>query len=181
MLTGYHTIEDRGNPDEIASEGPFLCTRKDAWLGHGYYFWDTNIKWAHDWGKNAYRRKGYVICKASLNNDENCMWDIYGSVAHNLEFLAAFETILDSGKYRSKEEILVSDVITFLKHKGLFNYAAVRVADVYPQSQKILLKHPDKRGSMAYMRVGQRVQICLFEKSTLLLQDFKIIFPEKYV
>ena len=43
MLTGYHTVEDRDNPDEIEADGPFKCTRGDAWLGPGYYFWDSKI------------------------------------------------------------------------------------------------------------------------------------------
>lgn len=32
----YQTVEDRDNPDNIEAEGPFKCTRKDAWLGEYY-------------------------------------------------------------------------------------------------------------------------------------------------
>lgn len=31
--TLYQTVEDRNNPLEIESEGPFLCVRNNAWLG----------------------------------------------------------------------------------------------------------------------------------------------------
>ena len=41
-IIGYHTLEDRGNPKEILESGPKQCFRADAWLGHGYYFWDTD-------------------------------------------------------------------------------------------------------------------------------------------
>lgn len=181
MITGYHTVEDRDNPHYIELEGPFRCEREDAWLGHGYYFWDTYQPWAHEWGKNAYKSKGYVVCSAMISNDETIMWDLYGNVAHNLEFIAALETLLESGKYKSQDEILTSDVIDFLRIKGLFHYLSVRVGDLYVQTKKVALKHPDERGRRAYMNVGERVQICLFEKSELTLCDFSIIFPEKYL
>lgn len=42
----YQTVEDRNNPDDVEQHGPFLCTNKMAWLGHGYYFWDTFINLA---------------------------------------------------------------------------------------------------------------------------------------
>jgi len=180
MITAYHTVEDRENPDQIKLEGPFRCEREDAWLGYGYYFWDTHEPWAHDWGKSAYRKKGYVVCRAMVTNNENVMWDLYGNVGHNQEFIAAFETLLTSGKYNSEEDILTSDVIDFLKVKGLFNYLAVRVGDMYNQMKTIALKHPDARGREAFMNVGERVQICLYEKNELTLRDFSIIFPEIY-
>ena len=36
----FQTLEDRNNPDEVESQGPFICTN-NPWLGKGYYFWDT--------------------------------------------------------------------------------------------------------------------------------------------
>lgn len=181
MLTGYHTVEDRNNREVILFQGPFRCEREDAWLGHGYYFWDTNLFWAHEWGQNAYRKQGYVICSGVIDNSTDVLWDLYGNVEHNLEFIAAMDTILESGLYKSEEEILASDIIDYLRMKGVFRYSGVRVADTYNRTKQIALKHPDGRGRRAYMMIGERVQICLFEKSELLLRDFIIVFPEKYV
>ena len=51
----YQTVEDRGNPDYVEQHGPFICTNKNAWLGEGYYFWDTIIELAHWWGNLCYK------------------------------------------------------------------------------------------------------------------------------
>ena len=48
IVTGYYTLENKDNFDEIEVDGPFDCTHKGAWLGTGSYFWDTNIDWAHE-------------------------------------------------------------------------------------------------------------------------------------
>lgn len=53
--TLYQTVEDRNNPSEIETEGPFLCVRNNAWLGRGYYFWDTFVELAHWWGNTIYQ------------------------------------------------------------------------------------------------------------------------------
>ncbi len=60
----YQTVSDRDNADYIEDNAPFRCERKDAWLGEGYYFWDTLIKNAHWWGEIAYNNE-YVITKFS--------------------------------------------------------------------------------------------------------------------
>ena len=44
LRKAYQTLENRNNPDQIEEQGPFLCNRKSAWLGEGYYFWDSFIE-----------------------------------------------------------------------------------------------------------------------------------------
>lgn len=176
MLTGYHTVEDRDNPDEIEADGPFKCTRRDAWLGPGYYFWDTRIMWAHKWGKDAYERKGYnyVICQAELDNSPSIMFDLFGNILHQEEFLQAYlllKTQLDkSGKYP-----LVSEVLHFLHKQNLMTYKSVRAGDNGNEAYDI-----DFQPKREFMTIRQRVQICLFEKNGITLQNFQIVFPEHY-
>jgi len=66
----YQTLEDRNNPDVVENQGPFLCNRKDVWLGIGYYFWDSFIENAHWWGKEGARYKNYFICESSFELNE---------------------------------------------------------------------------------------------------------------
>ena len=47
----YQTVDDRRNIKYVLENAPFKCTRNDAWLGEGYYFWDTFINFAHWWGE----------------------------------------------------------------------------------------------------------------------------------
>jgi hypothetical protein len=79
MKTIYQTLENRGNLDFIENNGPFICKRNNAWLGTGYYFWESFIENAHWWGKecNNYPN-GYVICKAIYTeNEEKCFNEKY--------------------------------------------------------------------------------------------------------
>ena len=49
--TIYQTLENRDNADEVERDGPFLCNRKNAWLGTGYYFGDTFVELAGGGGR----------------------------------------------------------------------------------------------------------------------------------
>ena len=51
--TLFQAIKDLDNPDEIEQNGPFKCRREDAWLGEGYYFWDSFVELAHWWGRES--------------------------------------------------------------------------------------------------------------------------------
>lgn len=51
--TLFQAVKDLDNPDEIEQNGPFKCRREDAWLGEGYYFWDSFVELAHWWGRES--------------------------------------------------------------------------------------------------------------------------------
>lgn len=189
MLTGYHTVEDRNNPDVILLEGPFRCEREDAWLGYGYYFWDTKIEWAREWGKNNCLRKkdpwkdGYVICQALIVNDPDIMFDLVGNVSHQEEFEQVIK-LLEADESYVDAQPLVSEILAFMQEKGMFTYKSIRAADNNNKVIEINFRPPriqERPQNRPYMRIGQRVQICVVEKSNLTLQEFSIIFPEKYL
>ena len=52
----YQTLEDRSNIDYVEENGPFICRRNSAWLGIGYYYWDTFVDNAHLWGEKIYKK-----------------------------------------------------------------------------------------------------------------------------
>lgn len=180
MIVGYHTVEDRNNPDVILLEGPFRCEREDAWLGHGYYFWDTRISLAHFWGEVNFRWRGYVVCEALINDDPAILWDLDGKIAHQEEFIAALDMMIDAGVITRDGDATANDVITFLKRQNLMTYKAIRAADEDKDTYFLRFK-PRSEPKQAQMRLRQRVQICLLEKSEITLQDFSIIYPEKYL
>lgn len=189
MITGYHTVEDRNNPEVILMEGPFRCEREDAWLGHGYYFWDTNILWAHDWGvQNCNKRKspwkgGYVICQADIENSPEVLFDLVGNVQHQMEFEEMIK-LLEADESYQQQRPLVAEVILFMAERGFFPYKCIRAADNPPKIVEIDFRPPRNQAHPSdrpHMRIGQRVQICLLEISDLTLQDFSIVFPEKYL
>lgn len=61
----YHTQEKRN----VRLVSPVKCTRRDAWLGHGFYFWDE-YEDAIIWGKCSKNRTGrYEIYKSTIASE----------------------------------------------------------------------------------------------------------------
>lgn len=175
MLTkGYHTLEDRGNADEIEEWGPKLCNKQNAWLGEGYYFWDSNIYWAHDWGKKG--KRGYMIFEGDITIDENT-YDLVGKIAHKLEFAAIIQELESTG-YFKPGQLKVPNVIEYIKKYTDFPYNSIRAAD-YPGKTLREINFGGKWGEFMYL--NERVQICLINKNNLNLQTFKVIYPDIYV
>ena len=176
VITGYHTVEDRDNADQVESNGPFICVRNDAWLGTGYYFWDTRQHWAHDWGNKCYvsKQKGYIVCEAQIRLDER-IFDLFGDVMHQEEFAAVFDEL--DKQFPPGKDLFVRHVINYLKKIGAFPYDGIRAAD--EPKDVLSVEFGGRRNEKMF--VGQRVQICLINKNNIVLPTFRIIFPEKYV
>ncbi len=175
---GYYTVEDRNNPKEILEAGPFFCGRGDAWLSPGYYFWDNDIRRAHDWGKGY--RKSYVICKADLQLKS--LLDLC-SIAGKRHFNSLLETILTEFEEYQLREIPIGLAIAHLKKisqnagfKEIFPFDSVRADDCPKDSMQ-----PFTSGRKESICLDPRVQICLFEKNSENLRSFEIVYPENYV
>lgn len=110
-LECYHTLEDRENPDEVENRGPFVCTRGDFWFGKGYYFWDTNVEWAHNWGEWSYGEERYIICQATIKLDNN-IFDLTGNVSHKMAFMDAYDIIIKKNLI-SGRKLVLRDVIYY--------------------------------------------------------------------
>lgn len=179
-VTAYQTLEDRDNIDYVESDGPFQCKRGDAWLGHGYYFWDSNLQWAIDWGENSFKTKGkeFIVASCGIDLSKQCL-DLFGSVADKLEFLRIVEVMKQSGKIKEHHRLILPNIIQFMVSNNIFPYKSIRSAD-YPKMQLRLYfsSNPD-RGEFTIL--NQRVQICVKQKKEVVLQPFKVIFPEKYL
>ncbi|WP_339888940.1 hypothetical protein [uncultured Flavobacterium sp.] len=178
IVEAYQTLEDLDNIDQIETEGPFDCKRSGAWLGFGYYFWDTNMDWAIAWGENAYKKYGkeYVIGRCKINLANDC-FDLVGNVQHQIDLKEVIEVMIRSKKIKSLKDAIVPNVILFMKSKGLFPYKSIRAADM----QNNIVQLQFKRDKKEYMVINQRVQICVIEKKDVLLRPFSVIYPEKYV
>jgi len=113
----FHTQEKR-NKDLRA---PVKCTRSDAWLGDGYYFWDDEIdalKWGHSSKKRTGRFQVYradINCKNVLNtvfNEEHYrFWvkQVEKAAKHILRKTSIKPTIKDINDY-FKERALWDEV-----------------------------------------------------------------------
>lgn len=175
----YQTVEDRSNPDDIEREAPYLCNARNAWLGNGYYFWDTLIANAHWWGRSHYPHTDYVIVEFNCDfiNNGKC-YDLHG----NMEHLNYFNQIIEYLKEQSlfSDEDTVSKVINYLKEKTDFTarYEAIRAyGHQSKRHQQFVLFEKDKHYGLER---EPAVQLCLFRKKSLNLSAGRIVYPTCY-
>lgn len=176
----YQTLEDRNNPDEVEQHGPYKCTRSDAWLGHGYYFWHHFIGFAHRWGKVAYA-DNYMICSQTgfvYGNPE--VLDLVGDLLM-IDVIDQYTTSLK--KAYNQESMLVHTVLEHMKSIGaLTNYKAVRIEGRESMMGSYNVRShrlPFKKGEDSYFEMKPPVQVCVYDKS-ILDNDFRVIYPDEY-
>jgi hypothetical protein len=183
VRTVYQTLEDRDNPDEVEQNGPFVCRRKGAWLGEGHYFWESFIQNAHWWGEecNDYLY-GYVICSAYYDLDDINCFNLVDNPEHINLFIKAIELMREKNLFSTNTT--VSRVINFLKNDlKFFKYHATRVYGVNSKKREsayhVFLNF--KAGDYQYLDLRPAIQICFYEKNSLNLRNYKIVYPDKYI
>jgi len=175
ILECFQTLEDRENPDEVERYGPFICARNDVWLGKGYYFWDTNIEWAHGWGQ-SYQANGYIICQASIRHDEMIL-DLAGNVRHMMAFERIYKILRERVPAQERADILVRDLIAALQKTNSIPFDGIRAN--HEHTSPLIVKFNKERKE--YLIINRPMQICLLNKKNILSHTFRIVFPEKYV
>lgn len=184
IKTLYQTLKDKGNPDYIEDNAPFLCNWGNAWLGEGYYFWDTFIENAHWWGEVRHTTN-YIIYKAECDFTTELCFDLVGETEHMLDFDESINFMKFKGLIN--EKTTVSRVITFLKEKVPgFNFEAIRVygiksiSDYNEEYKKYKHRLIFELKKPQYLDYKPAIQLCLFKKNSLNLRNFKIEFPDEY-
>lgn len=177
MKSLFQTVEDRKNPMVIESTGPFLCRRKNAWLGKGFYFWDSFVNLAHWWGKTVYDGK-YVICKSFCEASMKDVYDLYDDFNILQEFVLLKNT-LQSKLHRT--DISVSDVLCYLKMNSDFSkrYKAVRAKATGCMRDVPYMKFVSY--NKAYLELMPPVQICILDTTFLYKKIYEIVYPAHYV
>lgn len=173
----YQTIEDRNNPDEVEQHGPFKCTNKTAWLGHGYYFWDTFIDLAHWWGGLNYNPNGYMICQSSCGEDMNNVYDLVGKPELFIE-IEQVATIIKT--YNKVKEVYVPEIIEYLKQKTSFlnKYKAIRVNPLCTRHNADF-RYKFHYKNKAFIDTRPAIQFCVLDKC-FLSSKYHIVYPETY-
>lgn len=173
LRKAYQTLENRNNPDQIEEQGPFLCNRKRAWLGEGYYFWDSFIENAHWWGLEGYKNN-YVICESTFELDEDKCFNLID----NPEHLELFEFTKKALIKQQIHDLIVPRIIEFLKQRENFKYEAIRANGINSKNES---RTPFVIKGYQYLESFPAIQICFFSKKSLNRKGFKIIYPEEYV
>ena len=173
----YQTLENRENIDKIEANGPYLCNRSDAWLGPGYYYWESFIYWAHHWGETCYGLGNYVICETLLDPKAISILNLLDpeNLSYFHEGINAIQRLYPSRK------LTVPVVIKYLKEHTSFPYVAIKASGLLSPiniDSNRYIKFNPTMGSVLDLR--PQVQICLLEKSVIGDNNFKVIFPQEY-
>ncbi len=186
---GHHTCLNTEDVDKIEQEGPFKATHdsktgKYQFLGTGYYFWDNNIEAAKFWGETHYKGN-YLVFKADLIIPKEKFLDLVGS-RENMIYLQELMVRFKS-QNKNSEHWELGKFIEFMKEvankpgfKNVFPYTVFRAIDnnaVIKKEYKYLFV----AGKHSYINLNPRLIICLVEKSSLVLKNFCVVYPEKYI
>lgn len=180
----YQTLEDRGNADYVENNGPFPCNRNNAWLGNGYYFWDSFIENAHWWGSEGARfSNGYFICEAIYDFDETICFNLIDNPHHFQLFNNTKKIMLEKGLY-VPNQTTVARIIEHIKNTlKVFKYEAIRVYGINSKSFNSPYSNStifDKKHNTKYLDSLPAIQICFYSKSSLNLRDYTLIYPPEY-
>lgn len=165
----FHTIEDRGNYDEIRENAPYLCRRPDAWLGDGYYLWESK-KLAHWWGKKSCGNN-YVICQTQYQSQDIRIFDLHNRQEHREDLAECIEPL----KKLWRRSPTVREIIQFLKEKGLFPYDAIRARHEHVPLPDEQIHFTAKKES-PFMSLHPPIQVCVLSKESL-KRPVQIIHP----
>ncbi len=178
MTTIYQTINDTQSPDKIEQNGPILCENKNAWLGRGYYFWESFIQNAHWWG-SVHNNNSYIICQSCYEKDETC-FDLIDNPTH----LQLLQDIIEEMKRQGlfKPQTTVARVIEYLRKINIFDYCSTRAYAIGCKSERSPYFNTIRfqNGNLAYLDLNPPYQICFYTKKAL-KSEYKIIYPEIYL
>lgn len=173
----YQTVEDRTNPNYIKENAPFPCNKENAWLGNGYYFWDTFIENAHWWGKVGYK-SNYVICRYECTFEKLNCFDLVGNTEQMLDFSNCIDFLKDKNLIDHKTT--VARILEYLKEISEFNYDSIRVYGIASKSKKEDFRLKFNLSNPAYLAYKPTIQICLYHKDTIKLSKGIIEYPDEY-
>lgn len=176
----FQTVKDLDNVDQLEQQGPIFCDSNSAWLGHGYYFWDSEIDLAHWWGKVHCQYNGYdyLILKSSYDKLSDCLFDLYDNVEHRRDLRQAYAIAKLNTK---KDKCTMPYLIEVLKKSKHFKYDAIRAEFKGAINIGELTEYRpvagDKKGS--YVDLYPAVQICVLHKR-FLSAPVRVVYPVEY-
>lgn len=178
MKTLYQTLEDKDNPDFVEEHGPFLCKAKGAWLGEGYYFWESFLKYAMWWGETKYKSKGFFICESKVDFNRIKVLDLLDT-----DTIKDFINIGKDWYAEMHEYPTVPQVIEYMREDKSFNYQAIRARVENATNESFLPGHKMyfNPGYSAYLELLPQIQVCVLDKHIIGEDNFHIVYPPMYV
>lgn len=179
----YQTISTKYDIATTEKNGPIECEDVDNedWLGPGYYFWDSHIELAHEWGEKRcinVKNQDYYICKSSCLLNEKC-FDLHESGAKRIEF-ERFAKQTSAKLAIPLKNILVRDIFVFLRSRPEWSskFDSIRILgngsfSNLMNGKSVRYFHFDN-GKAVYLKFPA-VQFCFFELGCQSLTGYKVV------
>lgn len=164
----FQSVEDRGHTLVV----PILCNDNDAWLGKGYYFWDSEIVDAHWWGQTHYNNH-YVIYKSEYDYDSLYFLDLLGNTEHRKYFFIFAQALME----KKQKNYSVGETIEILKRVDVtFNksYKAIRALPENMNNKTFRVYFDDNERFFLSNRT--RIQMCVIDTCFLLDEKFVPVY-----
>jgi len=179
----FQTLEDRGNPIEIEKCGPYRCTWKNTWLGHGHYFWDTFVENAHFWGSQRRFKGRYVICEATFEYSLDTCFDLVGTTEHIEDFRKSHDLLCEK---LNTSKITVVRVLEFMKQTNTFKYHATRAWGMQTKSisknkYRVMFELLKNSKRPQYLDTKPAIQISIYNLDAVNFNGVSIIHPDHYI
>jgi len=163
----YHTQEQRA---KILNK-PCKCTRDDAWLGDGYYFWYDELD-ADIWGKSSKKNTGsYEIYKAKIDCED--ILDTVFNEEHYLFWLRQVEKVAKKIVKSTGEKPTLKELNDYFKEKGTWSeVTGILFQDLSTNFNFLMVKPIEYRLSKKPFVYRKRVQLAMYSINILLSFTF---------
>lgn len=173
----FHSVANKDNPDYVESNAPFRCT-VDAWLGDGYYFWESFKEYAHWWGKRHYSNN-YFICETSCDYDTFSILDL-DDIDTIIEIRKIVEDLQEMYSCTITVPAIIDYIIKRINKYDLIRACSNNIIGIQDSTEiKALRISFSTKNNRAYLDLCPPIQVCFPEKHKIPL-PLKIIYPETY-
>lgn len=162
----YHTQEHR----TPKLNKPVKCTRDDAWLGDGYYFWD-DLDDARKWGITSKKRTGQYEVYKSRVNCENILDTVFNE-EHYRFWLKQIEKTAEKLIKKTKMKPTLKEINDYFKERASWDDLDGIMFQDLPGNLDFLLVKPIEYGRKKRAFVyKKRIQIAIYKLHAVLNFD----------
>lgn len=171
----FHTQEHRKWANYLIK--PIKCTRDDAWLGEGYYFWyDEND--AVRWGQSSKKEYGFFdIYQAHINCDN--VLDTVFNEEHYLFWLKQIEKVASTIIKKTGEKPTLKEINEYFSEKGQWkNVTGIMFQDLPTNSELLMVKPIESRNNkQSFFVYKKRIQLVVYDDTIISNFECKLTMP----
>ncbi|WP_115460903.1 hypothetical protein [Winogradskyella aurantiaca] len=170
----FHTQESRIH----TLTEPIPCTRDDAWLGEGIYFWYELFD-AEYWGNTAKKATGFYEIYESDIDLENVLDTVFNE-EHYRFWLRQLEKVAMTFIKKTNEKPTLKELNDYFKERGTWNEVCGILFQDLPTNDRHLLVKPiqykNKKFTFAYRK---RIQLVVYENQ--IIRTFALLTTEECI